>query len=59
MLGDIAVLTGSQIVSECVGLTLENCGLEVLGRACRMVVTEDETTIVGSATAARSPDEWI
>jgi chaperonin GroEL len=46
MLGDIAVLTGGQLVSESVGLTLETCGLGVLGRARRMVVTQDETTII-------------
>ena len=45
-LGDIAVLTGGQVVSESVGLKLEHCGLEVLGRARRVVVTQDETTIV-------------
>jgi chaperonin GroEL len=46
MLGDIAVLTGGQVVSETVGLTLANAGLEVLGRARRMVVTNDGSTIV-------------
>jgi len=46
LLGDIAVLTGGQVVSESVGLTLETCGLEVLGRARRMVVTQEETTII-------------
>ena len=45
-LGDIAVLTGGQVVSESVGLTLESCGLEVLGSARRIVVTQDETTII-------------
>ncbi|WP_030434768.1 chaperonin GroEL, partial [Actinoplanes subtropicus] len=46
MLADLAVLSGGQVVSETVGITLENAGLDVLGRARRIVVTEDETTIV-------------
>jgi chaperonin GroEL len=46
MLGDIAVLTGGQVISEEVGLKLENVGLDLLGRARKVVVTKDETTIV-------------
>jgi chaperonin GroEL len=46
MLEDIAVLTGGSVVSEEVGLKLENVGLETLGRARRVVVTKDTTTIV-------------
>jgi chaperonin GroEL len=46
MLADLAVLTGGQVVSETVGITLDNAGLEVLGRARKVVVTKDETTIV-------------
>ncbi|MEY9872333.1 chaperonin GroEL [Streptacidiphilus sp. MAP12-33] len=46
MLGDIAILTGGQVISEEVGLKLENAGLELLGRARKVVVTKDETTIV-------------
>ena len=46
VLGDIAVLTGGQVVSESVGLALHSVGLQVLGRARRMVVTTEETTIV-------------
>ncbi|MEV1248035.1 chaperonin GroEL [Nonomuraea sp. NPDC050022] len=46
MLQDIAILTGGQVVSEEVGLKLENVGLEVLGNARRIVVTKDNTTIV-------------
>jgi chaperonin GroEL len=46
MLQDIAILTGGQVVSEEVGLKLENVGLDVLGRARRIVVTKDDTTIV-------------
>jgi chaperonin GroEL len=46
MLGDIAILTGGQVISEEVGLKLESAGLELLGRARKVVVTKDETTIV-------------
>ena len=52
MLQDIAILTGGQVISETVGLKLENAGLELLGRARRVQVTKDETTIVeGSGDA--------
>ncbi|MDX3076000.1 chaperonin GroEL [Streptomyces sp. NPDC088354] len=52
MLQDIAILTGGTVVSEEVGLKLENAGLELLGRARKVVVTKDETTIVdGSGDA--------
>ena len=51
MLQDIAILSGGQVVSEEVGLKLESVGLELLGRARKVVVTKDETTIVeGSGT---------
>ncbi len=46
MLGDIAILTGGQVVSEEVGLKLENATLDLLGKARKVVVTKDETTIV-------------
>ncbi|UGQ14826.1 chaperonin GroEL [Yinghuangia sp. ASG 101] len=49
MLGDIAILTGGQVISEEVGLKLDNAGLELLGRARKVVVTKDETTIVDGA----------
>jgi chaperonin GroEL len=51
MLADIAVLTGGQVVSEEVGLKLENTTLDQLGRARRVVVTKDDTTIVDGAGA--------
>ena len=51
MLGDIAVLTGAQLISEEVGLKLENTTLDLLGRARRVVVTKDDTTIVDGAGA--------
>ena len=46
MLVDIAILTGGQVISEEVGLKLENADLELLGRARKVVVTKDDTTIV-------------
>ncbi len=49
MLQDIAILTGGQVISEEVGLKLENVGLELLGRARKIVITKDETTIVEGA----------
>ena len=49
MLQDMAVLTGGQVVSEEVGLKLENVTLDLLGRAKRIIVTKDETTIVEGA----------
>jgi chaperonin GroEL len=49
MLQDMAILTGGQVVSEEVGLKLENIGVELLGRARKVVVTKDETTIVEGA----------
>ncbi|HZP28378.1 MAG TPA: chaperonin GroEL, partial [Acidimicrobiia bacterium] len=53
MLQDMAILTGGQVVSEEVGLKLENVGLDLLGRARKVVVTKDETTIVeGEGTKA-------
>jgi chaperonin GroEL len=49
MLGDIATLTGGQVVSEEVGLKLENTTLDLLGRARKIVVDKDNTTIVEGA----------
>ncbi|WP_062071443.1 chaperonin GroEL [Demequina sediminicola] len=49
MLQDMAVLTGGQVISEAVGLSLETAGLELLGQARKIVVTKDETTIVDGA----------
>jgi chaperonin GroEL len=43
---DLAVVTGGQVVSEDVGLSLDNVGLEVLGTARRVTVTKDDTTLV-------------
>ncbi|MBX7264991.1 chaperonin GroEL [Micromonospora sp. Llam7] len=49
MLTDIAILTGGQVISEEVGLKLDAAGLDMLGRARKVVVTKDETTIVDGA----------
>jgi chaperonin GroEL len=49
MLGDISILTGGQVISEEVGLKLETAGLDLLGKARKVVVTKDETTIVEGA----------
>jgi chaperonin GroEL len=49
MLGDIAILTGGQPISEEVGLKLENADLDLLGRARKVTITKDETTIVDGA----------
>jgi len=49
MLQDMAILTGGTVISESVGLSLENTTLDLLGQARKVVVTKDETTIVEGA----------
>ena len=49
MLQDMAILTGGQVISETVGLKLETADLDLLGRARKVVLTKDETTIVEGA----------
>ncbi len=51
MLQDMATLTGAQVISEDVGLKLENVTLDLLGEAKRVIITKDETTIVEGAGA--------
>jgi chaperonin GroEL len=46
MLQDMAILTGGQVISEEVGLKLENVALDMLGKARKIIVTKDETTVV-------------
>src|SRR5256714_389996 len=46
MLADIAVLTGAQVVSDEIGVKLENVSLDMLGRSRKIIVTKDDTTIV-------------
>ncbi len=62
MLKDIAILTGAQVVSEEIGLKLENVGLDSLGSAVRVKITKDDTTIVegrGDAEAIKARIEQI
>src|SRR6476646_1852386 len=54
MLADIAILTGGEVISEEVGLSLETAGLELLGTARKVVVSKDETTIVDGAGDAEA-----
>ena len=49
MLADMAILTGGQVISEEVGLKLDNTTIDLLGRARKVVITKDETTIVEGA----------
>ncbi len=51
MLQDMAVLTGGQVISEEVGLKLDNVTVDLLGRAKRVIITKDNTTIVDGAGA--------
>src|SRR6266704_1540933 len=52
MLGDIAILTGGQVISEEIGLKLDSVGLEMLGKARKVVVSKDETSIVAGGGVA-------
>ncbi len=52
MLQDMAILTGGQVISEEVGLKLDNVTLDLLGRAKRVIITKDNTTIVDGAGSA-------
>jgi chaperonin GroEL len=49
MLQDIAILTGGQVISEELGMKLENVGLDMLGKARKITITKDETTVVDGA----------
>ena len=60
MLQDMAILTGGQVISEEVGLKLENVTLDLLGPAKRIIITKDETTIVeggGRRRRHQGPDQ--
>jgi chaperonin GroEL len=52
MLGDIAILTGGQVISEEIGLKLESVTLDMLGSARKVVVTKDDTTVVEGGGSA-------
>jgi len=59
MLEDLAVLTGAQVVSEEVGLKLDQVDLDVLGEARRIVVTKDSTTVIDGAGNQSEVDDRI
>ncbi|MCD0453195.1 chaperonin GroEL [Actinocorallia sp. API 0066] len=59
MLGDIATLTGGQVVSEAIGLKLDSVGLDVLGQARRITVTKDSTTIVDGLGEAQELSDRV
>lgn len=59
MLADIAVTTGGQVISEDLGLKLENTELSQLGQADRVVSTKDKTTIVGGAGEKSAIDDRV
>ncbi len=59
MLKDIAALTGATVVSEELGMRIEEAGMEVLGEAKRITITKDETTIVGGSGAEADIQERI
>jgi len=52
MLQDIAILCGGQVISEELGIKLENVGVDMLGKARKIIVTKDETTIVEGGGSA-------
>jgi len=53
MLSDIAIVTGGQVISEDVGMTLENTAIDMLGQARQVKITKDETTIVDGRGSAQ------
>ncbi|MDO4665280.1 MAG: chaperonin GroEL [Actinomycetaceae bacterium] len=59
MLQDMAILTGGQVISETVGLTLENVELDMLGKARKVVVTKSDTTIVDGAGEKEAIDARV
>ncbi|HEX2736708.1 MAG TPA: chaperonin GroEL, partial [Acidimicrobiia bacterium] len=59
MLEDMAILTGGQVISEEIGLKLDNVTLDLLGQADKVVVTKDETTIIDGAGSKDDLDARI
>jgi chaperonin GroEL len=59
MLADMAILTGGEVVSEELGLQLETTGLDQLGKARRIVVTKDTTTIVDGAGDSQAIEDRV
>ncbi len=54
MLEDLAILTGAQVVSEDLGIKLENVSLDMLGKAKKVSITQDDTTIVDGVSVRRT-----
>ncbi len=59
VLGDIAVTIGAQVVSKDAGMTFENIGTDVLGRASRVVAKKDSTVVVGALGSKSAVDERV
>ena len=59
MLGDLAVLTGAQVVSDEIGLSLDEVALDDLGQARRVVATRDTTTVIDGAGSADEVDARV
>jgi len=59
MMEDIAIVTGGQVISEEKGLKLENINIDMLGKADKVIVTKDNTTIVGGKGAANSIEDQV
>ncbi len=59
MLQDIAILTGGTVVSEEIGLKLESCDIDVLGKAKSIKIDKDNTTIVGGAGTQKAIKERV
>lgn len=56
---DIAVSTGAQFVSDDVGLTIEDCELDVLGSAEKIIISKDDTIIMGGAGESKDVDSRV
>jgi chaperonin GroEL len=59
MLEDIAILTGGTVISEDLGIKLENVGIDMLGRAKKVSITKDDTTIVDGAGSKKNIDARV
>lgn len=56
---DIAVATGSQFISEEIGLQIENAEITVMGSAKKVIITKDDTIIMGGAGEKKDVDERV
>jgi chaperonin GroEL len=59
ILNDIAILTGAQVITEDRGMTFENVDLDVVGRARKVIVTKDDTTIIEGGGSSKEVEERI